>query len=150
MVVTERDEIKSKIRFKEITKERYDILHNEQKERIREIFKYPAGHLYNVVKDIDLMSLSPSCRNLVLDGLTHFVEIAIRNNKREVGKSVCEKIIEEMPQNYRNPFIYKLNKISYIENPDGFDNDITKVMTQTTITDLGQKLKEALSKNNGT
>lgn len=146
MVVTERDEIKSKIRFNEITKERYDILHNEQKERIREIFKYPAGHLYNVVKDIDLMSLSPNCRNLVLDGLTHFVEIAIRNNKREIGKSVCEKIIEEMPQNYRNPFIYKLNKISYIENPDGFDNDITKVMTQTTITDLGQKLKEALSK----
>lgn len=146
MVVTERDEIKSKIRFNEITKDRYDILHNEQKERIKEIFKYPAGHLYNLVKDIDLMSLSPSCRNLVLDGLTHFVEIAIRNNKREIGKSVCEKIIEEMPQNYRNPFIYKLNKISYIENPEGFDNDITKVMTQTTITELGQKLKEALSK----
>lgn len=146
MVVAERDEIKSKLRFKEITKDQYDILHKEQKEIIREIFKYPAGHLYNVVKDLDLMTLAPSCRNLVLDGLTHFVEIAIRNNKRELGKEVCEKIIEEMPQNYRNPFIYKLNKISFIENPDGFDNDIDKVMTQTTITELGQKLKEALTK----
>lgn len=146
MVVSERDEIKNKLRFKEITKEKYDILHNEQKERLKEIFKYPAGHLYNFVKEIDLMTLSPSCRNLVLDGLTHFVEISIRNNKRHIGKEVCKKIIEEMPQNYRNPFIYKLNKISYIENPDGFENDISQVMTQTTVSELGQKLKEALTK----
>lgn len=146
MVVSERDEIKSKLRFNEISKDKYDILHNEQKERIKEIYKYPGGHLFNVVKDIDLMTLSPSCRNLVLDGLTHYIEIAIRTNRRDIGKQVCEKVIEEMPQNYQNPFIYKLNKISYIENPSSFDNDISKVMTQTTVTELGQKLKDALSK----
>lgn len=147
MVVSEREEIKNKLKFKEISKKNYEILRTEQKERINEIFKYPGGHLFNIIKDIDLMSLSPSCRNLVLDGLTHFIEITIRSNKREVGKSVCEKVINEMPQNYQSPFIYKLNKIQYIENPATFDNDITNIMIQKPIiTDLGMKLKEALSK----
>ena len=150
MNVSERDELKSKLRFREITKSQYDLSYKEQKERFKEIFKYPAGHLYNVVKDIDLMTLSPNCRNLVLDGLTHFVEISIRNNKREIGKEVCDKIISEMPQNYHNPFIYKLNKISFIENPENFDNSVEKVMNQTGVSELGEKLKEALMKNNAT
>jgi hypothetical protein len=146
VLVSERDEIKNQLKFNEITKSNYDILRKEQKERFKESFKYPGGHLFNVIKDIDLMSLTPSCRNLVLDGLTHFVEITIRNNKLDVGKEVCYKIINEMPQNYQNAFIYKLNKIAFIENPKNFDNDIDKVMTQSTVSDLGLKLKEALMK----
>lgn len=146
VVVSERDDLKGKLRFREITKAQYEITHKEQKERIKDIFKYPAGHLYNIIKDVDLMGLTPSCRNLVLDGLTHFVEIAIRNNRRDIGKEVCKKIIEEMPQNYRNPFIYKLNKITFIENPESFDNDVNKVMNQPAISELGMKLKEALLK----
>lgn len=144
LVITERDELKGKLRFHEISKENYHIIYDEQKERIKEIFKYPGGHLFNVVKDIDLMTISANCRNSVLDGLTHFIEIAIRNNRREVGKAVCLKIIDEMPQNYQNPFIYKLNKIEFIEHPSRFDNNISKVMTKSTITDLGIKLREAL------
>lgn len=146
VVVSERDDLKSRLRFREITKEQYELIHKEQKERIKDIFKYPAGHLFNIIKEVDLMTLSPSCRNLVLDGLTHFVEITIRNNRRDIGKLVCQKIIEEMPQNYRNPFIYKLNKIAFIENPESFDNDINKVMNQPEISELGMKLKEALEK----
>ncbi|WOD43741.1 NB-ARC domain-containing protein [Hwangdonia lutea] len=146
LVVSERDELKSKLRFKEITKSQYDILYREQRERFRDIFKYPGGHLYKVIKEIDLMTLSANCRNYVLDGLTHFIEICIRTNKREVGKEVCHKVISEMPQNYQNPFIYKLNKIEFIESPEKYDNDIQKVMQNKTVGILGEKLKEALSK----
>ncbi|MFL9484733.1 NB-ARC domain-containing protein [Chitinophagaceae bacterium LWZ2-11] len=148
MIVSERDEIKGKLRFKEITTSEYDLSYKEQKERLKEIYKYPAGHLYNIVREIDLMTLTPNCRNLILDGLTHYVEIAIRNNKRDIGKEVCEKIINQMPQNYHNPFIYKLNKISFIENPNSFENDINKVLTQPTVTLIGQRLKEAIIKQN--
>jgi hypothetical protein len=147
LVVSERDEIKNKLRSRELTKEKYDLLHKEQKERIQEIFKYPGGHLFNQIKEIDLMSLSTRCRSFVLDGLTHYIEIVIRNNRRDIGKQVCQKVITELPQNYQNPFIYKLNKISFIENPDKFDNDNSKVMTETSVTDLGMKLKEALQNN---
>jgi hypothetical protein len=146
LVVSERDELKSKLRFKEITKSQYDILYKEQRERFKDIFKYPGGHLYKVLKEIDLMSLSASCRNYVLDGLTHFIEICIRTNRREIGKEVCNKIISEMPQNYQNPFIYKLNKIEFIENPEKYDNDTQKVMQSQTVGVLGEKLKEALGK----
>ena len=149
IVVSERDELKGKLRFREITKENYDILYNEQKERIKDIFKYPGGHLFNLIKDIDLMTLSPSCRNYVLDGLTHFIEITIRNNRRDLGRQVCTKILEEMPQNYQNPFIFKLNKIDYIENPEKFNNNVSEAMTNRNISTLGILLKEALSKNNG-
>src|SRR5690606_29794867 len=78
LVVTERDELKGLLRTGEINRTEYSIRHKEQKERIKDIFKYPGGHLFNVVKEIDLMSLAPSCRNFVLDGLTHYIEICIR------------------------------------------------------------------------
>jgi len=144
IVVTERDDLKQKLRVREIAKNKYELLFNEQKDRFNEIFIYPGKHLYKLVKELDLMSLSPICRNSVLDGLTHFIEVAIRLNKRNIGKEICYKVINEMPHNYHNAFIYKLNKISYIENPEKFENDFNNVIEATSTSDLAIKLKEAL------
>lgn len=146
LVVTERDELKGLLRTGEINRTEYSIRHKEQKERIKDIFKYPGGHLFNVVKEIDLMSLAPSCRNFVLDGLTHYIEICIRHNRRQLGRQVCEKVLNELPQNFQKPFQYKLNKIEYIENPSAFGNDNQKIIPNDNNSDLAVKLKEALNK----
>nr|WP_293298118.1 NB-ARC domain-containing protein [Allomuricauda sp.] len=146
LVVSERDDLKGLLRSGEITRTEYRIRHKEQKERIKDIFKYPGGHLFNVVKKIDLMSLAPSCRNYVLDGLTHYIEICIRHNRRHLGRKVCEKVLTELPQNYQKPFQYKLNKIEYIENPNAFENDNQRIIPKDSNSDLAIKLKEALKK----
>jgi hypothetical protein len=146
MLVSERDELKQKLKFREISKSRYNILYEEQKERFKEVYIYPGKHMYNIVKNLDLMTLSPNCRNLVLDGLTHFIEISIRVGKKHIGKEICNKIISEMPYNYHNPFTFKLNKINYIENPEKFDNDFNRLLDKPLDGDLGIKLKDALSK----
>lgn len=114
LVVAERDELKIANKFSEIAKPEYDKLYSAQKQRMYDIFNSQGGKLYTFVKDMDLMKLSSSCRNWVLDGLSHYVEVSIKNFKRDIGKAVCEKIINEMPQNYQLPFIIKLNKIESI------------------------------------
>ncbi|WP_291146395.1 hypothetical protein [Flavobacterium sp. UBA7680] len=149
LVVTERDDLKGKSRFREISKSNYDILYNEQKERMQEIFKYPGSRLYSLIEDIDIMGLSTSCRNHVLDGLSHFTEIAIRINKNNVGKEVCNKVISETSENYHKPFVFKLNKIDFFENPEKFDNDLTNAITDVKQSEFGNKLKSVLSKSEG-
>lgn len=146
IVVNERDDLKGMLRTGEISKFEYKSIYKEQKDRIKVIFKYPGGHLYKSIKNIDLMTFSPSCRNHILDGLTHYIEICIRMNRRDIGKEICEKVINETSQNYQKPFLYKLNKIEYIENPDSFDNDNQNIIQNTNESDLALKLKEALKK----
>ena len=146
LVVTERDELKGLLRSGEINRMQHSIRHKEQKERIKDIFKYPGGHLFNMVKEIDLMSLAPNCRSYVLEGLTHYIEICIRHNRRELGRKVCEKVLNELPQNFQQPFQYKLNKIEFIENPSAFENDNQKIIPNDNNSDLAIRLKEALKK----
>ena len=114
LIVSEREEIKYKYKFDEIEKETFNMIRLEQSERFKEIYDYPGKKLYSTIKDCDLMTLSPSCRNIVLDGLTHFVEISIRRNNISLAKEICEKIFSEMPHNYQIPFKHKMKKISLI------------------------------------
>lgn len=124
LIVSEREDIKYKYKFDEITKETYSMLKAEQSERFKEIHTYPGRRLYSAIKDLDLMKLSPNCRNIILDGLTHFVEISIRRNNISLAKEVCEKIFSEMPQNYQIPFKHKMKKIHTIYEKDDYHNDI--------------------------
>jgi len=139
ILVSEREDIKEKKRFKEIPDWKFEILNTEQRTRFNELFKYPGLRLFKLIKDRSLMELSPKCRNFVLDGLTHFSEMCIRVNKREIAKEVCNKIIKELPTDYHKPFLYKLKKIDFIENG--------KRNRSTVKSDLATKLKEALGKN---
>jgi len=147
MIVNERDDLKGIFRSGEISNFEYRSIYKEQKELIKDIFKYPGNHLWRLVKKIDLMTLSPNCRNYVLDGLTHFIEICIRYNRRYLGRRVCEKVISEMPQNYQKPFLYKLSKIEYIENPNSFNNKSENIINNNPSSDLAVKLKNALKQS---
>lgn len=139
ILVYEREVLKEQKRFGDINANNFDIINKEQRQRFLDIFRYPGTKLYESVKDLDLMTLSPKCRNFVLDGLTHFSEICIRINKREIAKDVCDKIINELPADYHKPFLFKLKKINFIENgKKTISNDIE------TESDLAIKLKEAL------
>lgn len=145
IAVNERDDLKGKKRRGEINSNEYNALHKEQKERFFSMFNFPGRRLFSLTKKKDLMLLSPSVRNVVLDGLTHFIEICIRCNKRDLGREVCDKVLAELPQSYQTPFVYKLNKINYIENPDSFNNNNLNIMPNSQESDLAIKLKKALN-----
>jgi len=135
LLVNERDELKIQKRFNEISKENYEIIYQEQRNRFFEIYKYPGLRLYSQIKTINLKELSPNCRNYVLDGLTHFVEICIRTRHYDIGKEICLKVFDELTENYHKPFVFKISKIESLENPE----------ERIAESDLAIKLKEALN-----
>ncbi|GGH16862.1 NB-ARC domain-containing protein [Mucilaginibacter phyllosphaerae] len=139
-LINEREELKDAVRFGEISKEEYAYSHQLQKDRFYQIYSTIGMRLFKKTRDFDLMYLSPNCRNAVLNGLTHFVEICIRVNKREIGKEVCNKIISELPENYHHPFIFRIKKIEMIEHPER-KIDLFRSNTETAI---GSKLKQAM------
>lgn len=140
-LINEREDLKEKKRFGEIEEKIYSKLYNKQKERFYDLFKNPGLKLYNKVKSNDISSLEPYVRHSALEGLQHFVEVCIRQQNLKVAKEVCQFVIDNLPQNFQKPFLYKLSKIQSLENPKNKIDPFKKVDTI-----LGQKLKDALSK----
>jgi hypothetical protein len=136
-LVTERDSLKDKIKFREIDQIEYKRIHSDQRERFIKLFHYPGLKLYDLVKPKDLMALSSKCRTFVLEGLSNLIEICIRLNKHELSYEICNKIILQMPADYHKPFLSKLVKL---------DNIINKTEETVTYpeTELSIKLKAAL------
>lgn len=137
--IKERDELKEKLRFGDLTKKEYDKIYNIQKERFKELLKYPGKRLYKLAKEQNLFEMEAAPRHSTLEGLSHFVEICIRNVQLDLGKEVCQYVLDVLPQNFQKPFIFKLSKIDAMENPKRKIDPFKKVET-----DLGAKLKEAL------
>lgn len=139
-LITERDELKEMYRFGDIAKADYTIRYKIQKERFDELFFGLGTRLYKKTINEDLMALSPSCRNSVLFGLTHFVEICVRVNKKDTAIKVCVKILEELPQNFHQPFESRLKRIEQLfgvtVKPEYYKPQIES--------DFALKLKESL------
>lgn len=140
LVVTERDELKTKKKFEEISSSDYSLLYNEQRSRFFGVYNYPGLRLYKLINSMNLAILSPNCRNYVLDGLTHFIEICIRTNHWDKGKEICEKVFNELTENYHKPFLFKHSRIESLERPEEKINPFEKVNNN----DMAIKLKEAL------
>jgi hypothetical protein len=142
LLINERDELKERHKFGDISKNDYNLIHKEQKERFNEMFTHPGLKLYNTIKNENLMNLTPVCRTSVLNGLTHFTEICIRVHRWDLGKEICNKIINELPQNYQKPFLFKLSKIDSLENPEKKINPFKR----NEESDLAIRLREALNR----
>lgn len=139
--IKERDELKEKLRFGDLSKKDYDKIYTSQKDRFKELLKYPGTRLYTIAKEQNLLEMEAAPRHSTLEGLAHFVEICIRNVKLDLAKEVCQFVMDELPQNFQKPFVFKLSKIDAIENPKRKIDPYKKVETE-----FGAKLKEAILK----
>ncbi|MBV8251862.1 MAG: hypothetical protein JO154_04575 [Chitinophaga sp.] len=146
ILVTERNELKDRKRFNEINDRNYRWMYNDQRDRFNKLFNYPGSRLFDLIRNRDLMTLSPKCRTFVLDGLTSHVEVCIRLNKHEVAKEVCFKVLDQMPADYHKPFEFKMNKIDNILENDGESDQKSARKPKATL--LGLRLSEALYKRN--
>lgn len=148
MLVSERNELKDRRRFKEVSERQYSFTYSEQRTRFNKLFNYPGSRLYDLVKDKNLMEVNSKCRSLVLDGLTHYTEVCIRLNKHEKAKEVYDKIITQLPADYHKPFLFKLGKIEQIKKDEIDDEkelvDYRKGNGRETL--LSIKLREAFDK----
>lgn len=141
-LVTERDTLKDKIRYKEIDQTEYKRLYNDQRERFIKLYHYPGLKLYGIVSKKNLMGISSKPRSYILEGLSNLVEICIRLNKHEMSLEICNKIMEEMPADYHKPFQTKIVKLNNIINKSELEDEITYPETE-----LGMKLKAALQES---
>lgn len=142
ILISEREDIKERMRYKEIGRREYEVLYSSQKERFSEVFKFPGLKLYSLIKEIDILTTEPYVRHSALEGLSHFVEICIRNAKFKLAKEVCNFVLTSLPQNFQKPFIFKLSKIDSIENPVRIIDPYQK-----TETSFGKILKDKLSQS---
>lgn len=139
LFIGEREEIKERLRYKEIDPKEYESMYKNQKERFSEAFRFPGQKLYSSIKEYDILNAEPYVRHSALEGLSHFVEICIRNQKLKLAKEVCTYVLENLPQNFRKPFIFKLSKIDALENPNRIIDPYKKTETA-----FGKLLKEKL------
>ena len=139
VLINEREDIKERKRFKEIEHKEYELLYQAQKERFSDAFKFPGLKLYSSIKEINILNTEPYVRHSALEGLSHFVEICIRNQKLPLGKEICNYILDNLPQNFQKPFIFKLSKIDSLENPNRLVDPYKKAETS-----FGKLLKEKL------
>lgn len=138
LATTEKDELKNMKDWEYISDDDYKIKSKAIRNNFSAVFK-TGNKLYNKCVAIDLMQLTPSCRHYVLNGLNHFIDIAIRLNKWKIGIEVCDKIIDNIPDNYHKPYIMKKKRI------ESFINPTNNAMVESD-TDFATKLKEALNK----
>ncbi|MBL7717871.1 MAG: hypothetical protein JNL72_03470 [Flavipsychrobacter sp.] len=147
LVIEERTELKEKMRYKEISKQRYLDNYNEQKIRLASLFNYPGHKLYQLMKSLHLNVLKPRTRNYVLDGLIQYIEICIRNNKYQHAIDVCDKVELELSQDYHTPFKIRRARIFNIANGK-IQKEPTGALTNNNPTTLlGLKLREAFKNN---
>ena len=140
LVTEKKDGLKDLRAWDSITDEQYNAENKAIRIKMKQIFKSYATPLYFKIKDLNLMQLSSQCRNIVLTGLNHYLELAFRLNKLQFARQVCEKIIREIPENFRKPYILKLKTIGNFEKKSwGEQNNSIETV-------LGIKLKEALEK----
>ncbi|OCW73617.1 NB-ARC domain-containing protein [Elizabethkingia anophelis] len=138
-LVTERDSLKDKKRFREIDNTEYRRLYDDQRDRFLKLFHYPGLKLYGLIKKRNLMDISSKPRTNILEGLSNLVEICIRLNKHEQSFEICNKIINEMPIDYHRPFQSKVERLNNIVNKS--ENEIEINYPET---ELSVKLREAL------
>ncbi|WP_075603131.1 NB-ARC domain-containing protein [Saccharicrinis aurantiacus] len=141
LIVREREELKETLRYGDLSRKQYNKIYNTQKDRFKELFKYPGLKLYRLAKEENLVAMNSGHRHSCLEGLFHFVEICMRNVRIDLAKEVCQYVIDVLPQNFQKPFIFKLSKIDAIENPKRKIDPYKKVETE-----FGLKLKDALLK----
>ena len=140
LAINEKDELKELREWESISDSEYKERSKVIKDTFKAIFNNTGKKLYETCIDVDLMALSPSCRHYILNGLNHYVDLAIRLNRWQRGIDVCNKIINNVPENYQKPYISKKNKImAIIYSEETGNNNATKHET-----DLAIKLKEAL------
>ena len=141
LAINEKDELKELREWESISDYEYKERSKVIKDTFKAIFNNTGKKLYDTCIDVDLMALSPSCRHYVLNGLNHYVDLVIRLNRWQRGIDVCNKIINNVPENYQKPYISKKNKImAIIYSEETGNNNATKYET-----DLAIKLKEALN-----
>lgn len=140
VLISEREDLKEKYRYNEIEHKAYKMIYEGQKERFSEVFKYPGLRLYHVVKDMDMTIAKPYIRHSALEGLSHFVEICIRNTKLGLAKEVCQYVLDNFDPSYHRPFFFKLSKIDGMENPSRKVDPFKKAETE-----FGALLKDALT-----
>ena len=139
LAINEKDELKELREWESISDSEYKERSKVIKDTFKDIFNNSGRKLYDACIDIDLMALSPSCRHYVLNGLNHYVDLAIRLNRWQRGIDVCDKIINNVPENFQKPYISKKNKIMVITKSKEKNN------TSKYETDLAIKLKEVLN-----
>lgn len=138
LAINSKDDLKDKLIWGDINEAEYKNESSNVRKIFNNIFHKQGKKLYQSIKDVDLMELSPSCRHYVINGLTHLINISIRLNKWDFGIEVCDKIIADMPESQQKPFVRKRGDIENLKSRKKKDD----VKYPETV--IGIKMKEAM------
>ena len=124
LTISQRDELKGRLLYKEISNSEFDNLKRKQTETFNNIFRQQGVTLFSLVKNIDLENFSPGARANAITGLYQFVEVCIRLQKFDVAEDVCVHAFGNFPLNFHAQFKAKLSKIYRFQRSG---NDVEKM-----------------------
>jgi GTPase SAR1 family protein len=100
----EREELKSKKKFNQVSDTDYNMHYNNQKAAFRDIYNFYSQKLLDVVKNIKISELKPGTRQNISTGYYQLVEVCCRLNKLEDAIAICDYALTNFPNNFYKQF----------------------------------------------
>jgi hypothetical protein len=110
--ITDKDELKEKLKYNELTQLEFDKKNDELKDEFHNIWKHQGHFFLDFLKKANIQKLSSGARQNAVTGLYQFSETQIRINKLETAKEICEFVLSKFPSNFHPIFQSKLNKLN--------------------------------------
>jgi hypothetical protein len=117
--IQKREESKDDAGIEEVSLIRKRQEWAEQKREFEGIIKRHGTQLLDLLKIVDVSTLTAAARQNTVTGLLQLVEICIRVARYELGRNICVWVLDTFPHNVSADFQTKLSRIDlYIS--DGF------------------------------
>lgn len=114
--IEDRETLKEKLRFQEISKDDYSKASTDQKSIFIDIFDHQGIPLYQFVNyNVDQSKLNAKTKQNILNGLNHFAEVCIRLQRFSTAKDICIFVLDKFPRNFHDPFIARKRRVDKYE-----------------------------------
>jgi len=113
-LIRSRETLKDSLNVGDINEADYRPLFNEQRQDFYRIYEYPGRKIFEIVKNDQLKELQHELKIKVLNGLSHFVEVAIRRKLFEDVDAIFSYVFNELKYNYHDLFIRKLERVNRV------------------------------------
>jgi hypothetical protein len=111
-LIRSREALKDALNVGDISESEYRPEFNAQRQDFYQIYEYPGKKIYGLVRNNQLINLPHELRIKVLNGLSHFVEVAIRRNLFEEVDIIFSHVFNDLKYNYHDLFIKKLDRVN--------------------------------------
>ena len=108
LAIQEKEDIKQKHRYDEITMREFTQRNQEIKTVFNDIYRFVGVPLLQKIKNMGVEHLAPGARQNTISGLYQLVDVCTRLNKYKQAIDICDFVISTFPGYFTSQFEMKL------------------------------------------